>query len=53
MTDPGRGCLLLARGISKRFPGVQALDSVELELGVGEVLAVVGEMVFAKIKARQ
>jgi ribose transport system ATP-binding protein len=31
------------RGICKRFPGVVALDGVTLEIGVGEVLGLVGE----------
>ena len=31
------------RGIRKGFPGVQALDSVDLELYPGEVLALLGE----------
>lgn len=35
--------LLQVRGISKRFPGVQALDDVDLALHRGEVLAVIGE----------
>jgi ribose transport system ATP-binding protein len=35
--------LLEARGISKSFPGVQALQDVNLRLDRGEVLAVVGE----------
>jgi ribose transport system ATP-binding protein len=35
--------LLEARGISKAFPGVQALQDVSLTLRRGEVLAVVGE----------
>jgi ABC-type sugar transport system ATPase subunit len=35
--------LLSARGISKAFPGVQALQAVDLRLARGEVLAVVGE----------
>jgi ribose transport system ATP-binding protein len=35
--------LLEARGISKAFPGVQALQDVNLQLHRGEVLAVVGE----------
>jgi ribose transport system ATP-binding protein len=35
--------LLSVRGVSKRFPGVQALDKVNLDLNHGEVLALVGE----------
>jgi ribose transport system ATP-binding protein len=35
--------LLCATGISKSFPGVQALQSVDLHIERGEVLAVVGE----------
>jgi ribose transport system ATP-binding protein len=35
--------LLEVRQLSKRFPGVQALDRVSLTLRAGEVLAVVGE----------
>ena len=35
--------LLAARGISKRFPGVLALDSVDMAVEAGEVLAVIGE----------
>jgi len=35
--------LLQVRGLSKRFPGVKALNKVDLELGRGEVLAVIGE----------
>ncbi len=35
--------LLVVRGITKRFPGVVALQDVDLELGRGEVLAVIGE----------
>jgi ribose transport system ATP-binding protein len=34
---------LSATGISKAFPGVQALTDVRLQIGAGEVLAVVGE----------
>lgn len=34
---------LQMQGISKRFPGVVALDHVDLELRQGEVLALVGE----------
>jgi ABC-type sugar transport system ATPase subunit len=39
VTEP----ILEARGISKRFPGVLALDEVDLELLPGEVHALVGE----------
>ncbi|HXI73771.1 MAG TPA: sugar ABC transporter ATP-binding protein [Verrucomicrobiae bacterium] len=35
--------LLSMRGVSKRFPGVIALDNVSLEVGKGEVLALCGE----------
>jgi ABC-type sugar transport system ATPase subunit len=35
--------LLQMRGISKKFPGVIALDNVSLEVGKGEVLALCGE----------
>src|SRR5260221_57679 len=35
--------LLEMRGISKRFPGVIALDEVSLQIGRGEVVAICGE----------
>ena len=35
--------LLQMRGISKKIPGVIALDNVSLEVGKGEVLALCGE----------
>ncbi len=35
--------LLSMRGVSKRFPGVIALDNVSLEIGKGEVVALCGE----------
>src|SRR5262245_44331351 len=38
-----RASLLSMRGISKRFPGVVALDNVGLEVGRGEVVGLCGE----------
>src|SRR4026208_1530100 len=35
--------LLVMSGVCKRFPGVQALDNMHLEVAAGEVHAVVGE----------
>jgi len=35
--------LLEVRNVSKRFPGVRALHEVDLNLGEGEVLALIGE----------
>ena len=35
--------LLTVQGISKRFPGVQALRGIDLDLAKGEVLALLGE----------
>lgn len=35
--------LLEARGISKQYPGVKALDSVDIEIRKGEIHALVGE----------
>lgn len=43
MVVPSPRPLLEMRGISKRYPGVQALDAVDLALGRGEVLALMGE----------
>lgn len=40
---PDSNALLEMRGIDKSFPGVQALQGVDLELCAGEVLALVGE----------
>jgi ribose transport system ATP-binding protein len=42
IVDPGFP-LLEARNLSKRFPGVLALEDVNLHLHPGEVLAVIGE----------
>ncbi len=41
--SPDRPPLLQMRGITKRFPGVTALDGVSLHLAPGEVLALMGE----------
>jgi len=46
MSDPSRGntpVLLKMRSITKRFPGVVALQGVSLSLQEGEVLALMGE----------
>lgn len=40
-TDLG-GAAFRARGVSVRYPGVTALDAVDLRLGAGEVVAFVG-----------
>ncbi|HVP17607.1 MAG TPA: sugar ABC transporter ATP-binding protein [Spirochaetia bacterium] len=39
----GQPCILQMRGITKFFPGVKALDSVDLDLHRAEILAVIGE----------
>jgi ABC-type sugar transport system ATPase subunit len=43
-THPSRPARLLSvRKLSKRFPGVQALSDIDLDLATGEVLALLGE----------
>jgi len=42
--------ILRMTGISKSFPGVKALDQVDLELYAGEVLALVGENGAGKVR---
>ena len=41
--ESSESLLLEVRGVGKSFPGVRALDDVDLELRKGEVLAVIGE----------
>jgi ribose transport system ATP-binding protein len=41
--DESKRLLIDVRCLSKRFPGVQALRDVDLQVGRGEVLAVIGE----------
>jgi inositol transport system ATP-binding protein len=43
MTGPGDTPLLSMRGISKSFPGVRALQSVDFEVGAAEIHAFLGE----------
>ena len=43
MSSDTQSSVLEVSGISKRFPGVLALDSVSLAVGKGEILAVLGE----------
>jgi len=43
MSNGTSASLLVMRGIHKRFPGVQALKGVDLEVRAGEVQALVGE----------
>ncbi len=43
MASAGDGYLLQVRHVTKRFPGVVALDNVDLEARGAEVLAVIGE----------
>jgi ribose transport system ATP-binding protein len=43
MSEPAASPLLALRGIRKTFPGVVALDGVDLELRAGEVHVVLGE----------
>jgi ABC-type sugar transport system ATPase subunit len=42
MTTATNGPLLRIQGLTKTFPGLRALDGLDLEIGAGEVVAVVG-----------
>ncbi len=42
-STPGIAPVLSLRGISKRFPGVKALNDVQLDLFPGRVTALIGE----------
>ncbi len=41
--SPSTDALLRLSNVSKKFPGVRALDSIDLEIGRGEVHALLGE----------
>lgn len=41
-TEQGRRPILQARGVAKRFSGVLAVDNVDLDVHVGEIVAIVG-----------
>ena len=43
--------LLSMRGITKSFPGVQALRGVDLDVHSGEVLALLGETAWARARS--
>ena len=43
MKEADKAPVLRMRGIRKAFPGVLALDDVDLDLQAGEVLALLGE----------
>ena len=43
MAESGAAPLLEVRNITKQFPGVKALKGVSMQVGHGEVLAVIGE----------
>ncbi|WP_213989206.1 sugar ABC transporter ATP-binding protein [Sodalis sp. dw_96] len=43
ISQTGRHCILQARGITKHFPGVRALDAADFDLRYGEIHGVCGE----------
>jgi ribose transport system ATP-binding protein len=43
VSTTGNGAVVQIRGVSKRFPGVQALEDVTLDVRPGEIHAVAGE----------
>lgn len=58
MVTNGTRPLVTARGVSRRYPGVQALENLDLDLYAGEVLALcgangAGKSTFARLLAGQ
>ena len=39
----GQSALLLVRGLTKVFPGIVAVDNVDLDIGAGEIVALLGQ----------
>ena len=41
--DPARTSVLACRGVTKRFGGVNALSAVDLQVGAGEIVGLIGQ----------